>query len=205
MILETICVGQFLTNCYILGSVNKRAIIIDPGADYAKIKRRLDNKKLDAAFIINTHGHIDHIGADEAFGIPVYIHAEDVALLKEPKLNLSEFFSAPVSLSSSINTLQDNQEIALDDLRMRVIHTPGHTPGGICLRLMSPDTGIIFSGDTLFNSGIGRTDLALSSEHLLLKSIKEKLLVLDADTVVYPGHGPKTTILGEKRNNPFLT
>ena len=100
--------------------------------------------------------------------------------------------------------MKDKENIELDDMQLEVIHTPGHTPGGICLLMKKPDDKILFSGDTLFCQGIGRTDFPGADEGLLIKSIKEKLFKLDDDTVVYPGHGPSSTIGEEKRNNPFL-
>jgi glyoxylase-like metal-dependent hydrolase (beta-lactamase superfamily II) len=192
-------------NCYILASKNNSsAIIIDPGEEENKIKRILEKHKLKPSFIINTHGHIDHIGCDDRFGIPVYIHENDLALLKDPQLNLSTFFMSSYSIESHIKTLKDKEDIELDDMQLEVIHTPGHTPGGICLLMKKPNDKILFSGDTLFCQGIGRTDFPGADEGLLIKSIKEKLLKLDDDTVVYPGHGPSSTIGEEKRNNPFL-
>jgi glyoxylase-like metal-dependent hydrolase (beta-lactamase superfamily II) len=205
VILEKICVGPFQTNCYILGlSLSKKAIIIDPGAEAKKIKKILNNKKLTPVFIINTHGHLDHIAADGEFGLPIYIHTQDAALLKDPQLNLSSLFSSPLTVNSDINLVEDNQDISLDQITLKVIHTPGHTPGGICLKLLNPKNKILFSGDTLFYSGLGRTDFPGSSQRQLVKSIKEKLFILDSDTVVYPGHGPQTTIGQEKGNNHFL-
>ena len=205
MILEDICVGQMQVNCYILASKNNSStIIIDPGEEENKIKRILEKHKLKPSFIINTHGHIDHIGCDDRFGIPVYIHENDLALLKDPQLNLSTFLTSSYSIESHIKTLKDKENIELDDMQLEVIHTPGHTPGGICLLMKKPDDKILFSGDTLFCQGIGRTDFPGADEGLLIKSIKEKLFKLDDDTVVYPGHGPSSTIGEEKRNNPFL-
>lgn len=205
MILEKICVGEFEVNCYILGSTDSRkALIIDPGADYKKIKKVLDKERLTPVFIINTHGHVDHIGIDKEFGLPIYIHSEDVKLLKDPQLNLSQFFISPLTINSNINEVCDREDIYLDEIRLEVIHTPGHTPGGISLLLLAPLDKILFSGDTLFYNGIGRTDFAHASEPLLIKSIRERLFTLDDETVVYPGHGPQTTIGEEKKNNPFL-
>ena len=205
MILEVIPVGPFLANCYIIASTDsEQAIIVDPGADYKKIKSRLDKHKLTPAFIINTHGHIDHIGEDTSFKVPIYIHEKDISLLHDAESNLSKFFSSPLVIKSDIHPLNDSQDIRLDQIHLKVIHTPGHTPGGICLLLINPENKILFSGDTLFNSGIGRTDYPGASESLLVKSIKNKLFSLDDDTIVYPGHGPQTTIGREKKENPFL-
>lgn len=205
MILEIVCVGQMQVNCYILASgQNSQAIIIDPGEEARKIKRILDRHKLKPAFIINTHGHYDHIGSDSEFGAPIYIHSQDLALLKDPQLNLSGLFALDYSVKSEIRTLEDNQNIELQDLQLKVIHVPGHTPGGIALLMIKPVDKIVFTGDSLFCQGIGRSDLTGGDESLLKKSIKEKLLTLPDDTVIYPGHGPSSTIGEEKKNNPFL-
>lgn len=205
MILETICVGPFQVNCYILASgENSSAIIIDPGEDYAKIKQALSKHRLKPAFIVNTHGHIDHIGCDDKFDVPVYIHQKDLSLLKDSSLNLSNLLTSPYSVKSEVRVVQDKENIELGQIELEVMHTPGHTPGGICLLMKRPTNKILFSGDTLFCQGIGRTDFPGADEALLIKSIKEKLLKLDDDTTVYPGHGPSSTIGEEKRSNPFL-
>ena len=207
MILETIHVGPYEVNCYILAQNNSdEAIIIDPGDEPDKIKRVLARYKLKPGLIINTHGHIDHIGADDAFGVCVYIHKDDMNCLSNPHLNLSAFFSMPlrIKLKSAQHALEDNEEIELGKIKLQVLHTPGHSPGGICLLLREPKRDIVFSGDTLFYQGIGRTDFPFASLEQLKKSIKEKLFVLDNRTQVYPGHGPATTIGEEKNSNPFL-
>jgi len=205
MILETICVGPFQVNCYILASrQDSQAIIIDPGFDAAKIKKTLSVHKLKPAFIINTHGHYDHIGCDDDFAVPVYVHREDLALLKNPELNLSNFLMSSYSVKSNLKIMEDKEIIELDQIQLEVIHTPGHTPGGICLLMHQPSNKILFSGDTLFCEGIGRTDFPGADEGTLIKSIKDKLFKLSDDTIIYPGHGPSSTIGVEKMSNPFL-
>lgn len=205
MILETLCVTPMQVNCYILAeAANTEAIIIDPGGDEDKIRRILTKHHLNPAFIINTHGHIDHIGCDDKFGVPVYIHRDDLALLKSPELNLSNFLMSAYSVKSEIKPLEDKEIITLGQMQLEVIHTPGHTPGGICLLMEKPKNKILFTGDSLFCQGIGRTDFPGADENLLIKSIKEKLLNLGDDTIIYPGHGPSSTIGKEKKNNPFL-
>jgi hydroxyacylglutathione hydrolase len=204
MILETICVGEMQVNCYVLAEKeNSQAIIIDPGAEEAKIKKTLHKYGLEPDFIINTHGHYDHIGCDDKFGVPVYIHSQDFAYLKDSRLNLSSFFSVAYSVNSKIINVEDKQIIHSQAMELEVIHTPGHTPGGISLLLKQPKNKILFTGDSLFCQGIGRTDLG-GSEKLLIKSIKERLLNFSDDTVIYPGHGPSSTIGEERRSNPFL-
>ena len=205
MILEHIKLGPMQANCYILADAHtRRAIIIDPGDEYEKVAALLDRKKLKAAFIVNTHGHIDHIRAINEFKLPVYIYKDEVPMLKDAGLNLSEFLQMPFKVDAQVHALEDNQEIALDSLRLKVLHTPGHTPGGISLLLLQPKGNIVFTGDTLFYASVGRTDLPGASQNALIDSIKTRLLNLSGDTVVYPGHGPQTTIGQEKSGNPFL-
>jgi len=192
-------------NCYILADPQtRRAMIIDPGDEYDKISQLLGRKKLKASFIVNTHGHIDHIGAENEFGLPVYIYKDDVPMLIDAALNLSRFLQAPFTVKAEVKALEDGQEITLDSLRLKVLHTPGHTPGGISLLLLQPGGKIVFTGDTLFYSSVGRTDFPGASNKTLINSIKTRLFNLSDDTVVYPGHGPRTTIGQEKKNNPFL-
>jgi len=205
MIFESLCVGHMGVNCYILASAEgKRALIIDPGSDYNKIRRLMDKHKLVPGAVINTHGHYDHIGCDDKFGVPIYIHEDDKDFLHEPSLNLSELFFVPYKVESEIIIITDNQEISLDDIRLKAIHVPGHTPGGIALLMLSPKKDILFSGDILFYRGIGRSDLGGGSQEQLVNHIKEKILTLNPATVVYPGHGQSTTIKEEIANNPFL-
>ncbi|MFA5145494.1 MAG: MBL fold metallo-hydrolase [Candidatus Omnitrophota bacterium] len=206
MILETVCVGPMQVNCYILAlREDSPAIIIDPGGQARKIRQALDKHKLKPAFIINTHGHYDHIGSDDEFGVPVYVHNKDLALLKDPRLNLSGLFALPCRVNAEIKILEDGQNIGLEGLQLEVLHVPGHTAGGIALRMIKPGAKIVFTGDSLFCRSIGRSDLDGGDEALLIKTIKEKLLTLSDDTLIYPGHGPSSTIGEEKKSNPFLT
>lgn len=203
MILERVVVGAYAANCYILAEdKNQPAIIIDPGDEPAKIKAVLKRHNLSSAFIINTHGHIDHIGADDAFGACVYIHKEDADFLDDPHLNLSGMFSESLRISAPRRLLEDNDEIKLGRIRLLVLHTPGHSPGGICLWLKEPQNDIIFSGDTLFCQGIGRTDLPRASFEELSHSINNKLFILDNRLRVFPGHGEMTTLGREARRFP---
>lgn len=205
MILETVVVGPMQVNCYVLALKDSaEAIIIDPGGDEQKIRKVLGKYRLKPALVINTHGHIDHIGCDDKFAVPVYIHSRDAALLKDPALNLSNFLTSSFSVNSKIHTLEDKENITLDRMQLKVIHVPGHTPGGIALLMQKPQDKVLFTGDSLFYQGIGRTDFAGGDSDLLIKSIRERLLGLADDTVIYPGHGPSSTIGEEKRNNPFL-
>ncbi len=205
MILEAISVGLMQANCYVIAPGEScAAIIIDPGGDEALIRRVLAKHKLKPGFIVNTHGHFDHIGCDNSFEVPVYIHKEDACFLKDPQLNLSGVFTADYEVKSKIVCLSDGQIIELDGLTLKVLHVPGHTPGGIALSVVKGSEKILFTGDSLFCQSIGRTDLAFGDEELLIKSIKEKIMILPDDTVIYPGHGRPSTIGEERRSNPFL-
>ncbi len=201
MILDTVSVGPMGVNCYILAAKeDSRAIIIDPGDEENKIRKALNRHKLTCGIVINTHGHYDHIGADDQFGVSVYVHRLDASLLVDPILNLSGLFARPYKVKSEIKYLEEGEIIALDDVELKVLHTPGHTKGGVSLLMQKPDQKIVFTGDTLFCQGIGRYDLSGGDEKALLKSIKDKLLVLPSETRVFPGHGPYSTI-GQERGN----
>lgn len=204
MKIHNLCVGSLEVNCYVVVADSGRAILIDPGAEPVKIKRFIKDNRISPAFILHTHGHIDHIGADSKLCLPVYIHKKDLPLLKNPQLNLSALFSEPFALKDNIKTFDSDCILTLDSISLKVIHTPGHTPGSCCFLLLGQERKILFSGDTLFYLGIGRTDFTGGCQQELMKSIKEKLFSLDDDTLVYPGHGPGTTIGKEKKNNPFL-
>lgn len=185
-LIDKIVVGDLQTNCYLLADAkSKRCTIIDPGGDSPLIKEHLKSKKITPSFIINTHGHPDHIMSNGEFDLPIYIHKDDakaLAGLHPDKL------------------LNDGDRIQLENLTIDIIHTPGHTPGSICL--LCDD--LLFSGDTLFASGVGRTDLPGGSENQLINSIKNKLFILNGGIKVYPGHGPETTIGKEKEGNLWL-
>jgi hydroxyacylglutathione hydrolase len=189
------------TNCYIFGSKKtKRVIVIDPGADAGKIKHLIAREGLMPECIVNTHGHIDHIGANHDLRLPVYIHERDANFLTNPLLSLAAFYGKLKGSPKASRILTDNDVIQISDINLRVIHTPGHTPGGISLYY----DGIVFTGDTLFAQGIGRTDLPYGNSKDIENSIKEKLFILDESTLVFPGHGESTTIGSEKRSNPWL-
>jgi hydroxyacylglutathione hydrolase len=204
MILETVVVGSMEVNCYILASgQGRKAVIIDPGDDEKKIRKVLEKYDLHPAVVINTHGHFDHIGCDDAFKVPVCIHSQDAVMLTDSKRNYSAFLACPYKVKAEIKQLEDKQKIILEDIELEVRHIPGHSSGGIALVLKKPKDKIVFSGDSLFWGSIGRTDLG-GNEQILVRSIKDKLLSLPNDTIVYPGHGPATSIGEERSNNPFL-
>ena len=207
MILKTLVVGPFASNCYIVGSESsKQGIIIDPGAEAKLILRTVNDLGLTIHLILITHAHIDHIGAlapvKEGTGAKFAIHeAEAAAGLGMFSRMLSSMSGGSFSQPPKPDRLlKDGDNIDIDDLSFTVLHTPGHSPGGISLY----GHGIIFSGDTLFNHGIGRTDFPGCSYEQIVDSIQNKLMTLPDETIVYPGHGPATTIGEEKRGNPFL-
>ena len=204
MIIEKLEVGSFATNCYIVGSeTGGQGMIIDPGDEAGKIFKRVEKLGLDIKHIVLTHGHLDHIGAlrevKEATGADVAVHADDVTTLNDRSPSI--FLGIPYRPTPAIGRLfEDGDTISVGGLTFAVIHTPGHTPGGICLF----GEGVLFSGDTLFNYGIGRADFPGGNYEQLIDSIRNRLMVLDDDVVIYPGHGPKTTVGAERRGNPFL-
>jgi glyoxylase-like metal-dependent hydrolase (beta-lactamase superfamily II) len=201
-LLRTPSVGA---NCYLFWEqASGQGILVDPGAGAPDILAQVLKAGVRVEQIVLTHGHYDHIGAlDEvrdALKIPAAIHAADAGMLPDPKLNLSGLFGRNGRLRPAENLLADGDEIRIGDLNLRVLHTPGHSPGGICL--LAP--GMLLSGDTLFRASVGRTDFPGGDASLLLKSIREKLLVLDEATLVYPGHMEETSIGWEKRHNFFV-
>lgn len=196
---------EFGTNTYLVWDENsQQAMMIDPAAPDRILLEEIKNLKLDLKYIINTHGHGDHIAGNQlikdSFPTPLCIHEADAAKLTDVKLNLSEFWNADIVSPSADVLYKDGDKFTLGNYEITVIHTPGHTQGGICLLV----EGLLFSGDTLFSKGIGRTDLPGGSYEMLVSSIVDKLFKLPDETIVLPGHGPETTIKKEKRENPFV-
>jgi glyoxylase-like metal-dependent hydrolase (beta-lactamase superfamily II) len=204
VIVRKLEVGPFASNCYIIGSeADREGMIIDPGDEAKLILSEVKDLGLDIKVIALTHGHIDHIGAlkevKEATGAQVAIHTDDVRTLKQKLLSI--FLGIRHRSPPPPDwLLEDGDTISLGNLKFTVLHTPGHTPGGICLL----GEGVLFSGDTLFNYGVGRADLPGGSYSQLIESIRNRLMVLPDEVAVYPGHGPETTIGAERRGNPFL-
>ena len=205
MIFKVLPVGPMGANCYIIGcEETKKAAIVDPGGDTPKIIREVEALGLTPEAIVLTHGHIDHIfSVDEVRDktkAKVYIHEDDAEMLTDSKKNLSFFMGQQVGFRAADETLVDNEELPLGNLTLKIIHTPGHTPGGICIQVEN----YLITGDTLFAGSVGRSDFPGGSHEVLINSIKEKLLTLPDNLKVYPGHGPSSTLAGEKRSNPFL-
>ena len=211
MILKNFVVGQLETNCYILGDEkSKDALCIDPGGGIDEIMAAVNKAKLSIKYIINTHGHFDHIGGNgplkKITGAKLAIHSEDVTLLENAALQSAAFGTDAVPSPSPDILLKDDDKIKVGNLVFSVIHTPGHSQGGICLFLKLTDNNeeILFTGDTLFAGSIGRTDLPGGSYKDIIASIKSKILPLGDDVRILPGHGPETTIGREKKFNQFL-
>ncbi|MFC1940883.1 MBL fold metallo-hydrolase [Chloroflexota bacterium] len=205
MIIEKLEVGPLASNCYIVGDeANKKGMIIDPGDEADRILSKVKDLELEIKLIVLTHSHIDHISAlkdvKEATDAEIALHAEDAESL-QGKHPLGAIFGLSLKEPPQPDRLlKGGDSIDISDLHFLVLHTPGHTPGGICLL----GEGVVFTGDTLFNFGIGRSDLPGGNGSQLMNSIHTKLMALPDNTTVYPGHGSQTTIGNERQGNPFL-
>jgi hydroxyacylglutathione hydrolase len=208
MILESIAVGPLQCNCYILGCVKTReALVIDPGDDVHLILPLLQKHGLNVKYILSTHAHIDHVGDLEKLkvetGAQTLLHERDLPLYQNLPAQASWLGVETPEMTQIDNLIQEGDKIAFGEHSGEILFTPGHTPGSLCLHLPG-QMNFLFAGDTLFHRSIGRTDLWGGSYEHIIQSIRRKLLVLDERTIVYPGHGPATTIEEEKRLNPFL-
>lgn len=208
MLIQQLIVGSMAVCCYIVACENKKvAAVIDPGGDEGKILAEVKKMGVELAYIIATHGHPDHVCGNrkiqEQTGAKIIMHSADAVFFGKPEVK-NYFSMLGLTPSPPVDRqVEDGDEITIGDITFKVIHTPGHTPGGMCL-YNAPN---LFTGDTLFVGGLGRSDFPGGSHQQLLASIRDKLLVLPPETVVWPGHGyggSRSTIGEEMRSNPFL-
>ena len=205
MEMEIFVVGPIDVNCYVISdSETRHGMVIDPGGSGEKILRCLEQDQVQLDMIVNTHAHADHIGAvdflREKTGAPLCVHELEAPLLIDSRKNLSAFMGYDFVTKPADRYLQDDEEIRIGNLSFRVIATPGHSPGGICLY----GEGALFSGDSLFQGSIGRCDFPGSSEADLVRNLLTRILPLPGETKVFPGHGPASSIAWEKKYNPYL-
>lgn len=198
MRISTYPLGEYGANCYLVtDELSKDTIVIDPGANSEYLIREIDRLGCNLKAILLTHAHFDHIGAVESlkvkYNIPVYVHNGEI---ENSKINTNVYSKLP----SDCNVVSDNDILSFNNIKIKCIHTPGHSKGGMCFLIEDN----IFTGDTLFQGSIGRTDFISGDYDTLINSIEEKLMVLDKNTKVYPGHGPSSTIIYERMRNPFL-
>jgi glyoxylase-like metal-dependent hydrolase (beta-lactamase superfamily II) len=202
---EMVVVGALETNCYLVYCEETRVCaVIDPGADHEKIISTIADLELRPAIVLNTHGHVDHVGANtdivQKYAVPLAMHAADAGMLQvSDHIELSLLLGARNSPPPD-RFLAEGDEVAVGRVSLRVIHIPGHTPGSIGFL----HGAVLFSGDTIFCGGVGRTDLPGGSWRDIERSIRERILTLPEDTVVLPGHGPRTTVGQERGSIPFL-
>ncbi len=205
MVLIRVIVGPLQVNCFILADEKtKDAVVIDPGDDAEDILKIIKEKSFKVKYIVNTHGHFDHIGANKAVkdatGAELLIHEADAPVLASAAQHSRDFGMRPVTSPPADRYVKHGEVITAGEVSLKILHTPGHSPGGICLL----EEGMVFTGDALFAGSIGRTDLPGGDLMTLLGSIKTNLMNLPDDTKVFSGHGPASTIGDERRENPFL-
>jgi glyoxylase-like metal-dependent hydrolase (beta-lactamase superfamily II) len=210
VLLETFPVGDFQCNCSILGCADtKEAIVVDPGGEPERILDVVRHYALTVRWLLHTHAHLDHIAATrdlkEATAAAIALHRDDL-FLYDGFLAQARMFGWQVRPVAPVDHfLVDQEALAFGKLAAGVMHTPGHTPGSCCFRVAeASEPALLFSGDTLFNRSIGRTDLPGGDYPTLERSIHQRLYTLDPETRVIPGHGPATTIGDEQRSNPFV-
>ncbi len=207
MILKTLVVGPIGANCYLIGDeATNEGAVIDPGDEAQRIIQVVKESGLTIKYVIATHGHFDHTGAvkqvKQELDCDFLLHINDLMFVRRSKKSALDWGIMIDQVPDPDRNLEDGDILKLGTLELKIIYTPGHSPGGICVYVQSEN--IVFSGDTLFNGSVGRTDFDGGSMEELLKSIKEKLYTLPDDTVVYTGHGEETSIGNEKRQNMFV-
>lgn len=207
MKIEKYVVGIIGTNCYlVINEETKETVMIDPGAYPLKVRNAVKEAGLKIQAVLLTHAHFDHImGLDDVrkeFQVPVYVEEADLNMMTDGNRNLSVSYVNGGYQYQDATPVKDGQVLKIAGMQFQVIHTPGHTPGGCCYYMEKE--GVLFSGDTLFQASVGRSDFPGGSASDLVRSVKEKLLVLPEETHVYPGHMDETTIGYERRHNPFV-
>ncbi len=207
MQIKTLVVNDLQTNCYILIDENtKEAVVIDPGGESDYIMEEIEKSRCDLKAILLTHGHYDHIEAiadiKNKYNVPLYAHEDEQVILKDSYANISSMFGEKELIISADKTFKDGDIFTFGNTNLKVIHTPGHTPGGVSYYCEKDK--VLFSGDTLFLLSIGRTDFPYGDYEALINSIKNKLFLLPEDTKVFTGHGDSTNIGKEKKINPCL-
>ena len=210
MQIDRLVLGDFQTNCYVVRAEETATtcLIVDTGLDGRDLMAFLAERQLEPAAVILTHGHADHIVGLEAVRrkfpqVKVYVHKLDAVMLTDAEINLSMLTGIPFTTEPANVLLADGDVVQEAGITFKVLHTPGHTPGGVCF--YAEREGVLFAGDTLFADGVGRTDFPGGNTAQLIESIRSKLWGLPAETAVYPGHAMRTTIGREKAHNPFLT
>ncbi|NQV33379.1 MAG: MBL fold metallo-hydrolase [Phycisphaeraceae bacterium] len=208
MRIKTFVLGAFQTNSYVLRSEDSSTacVVIDTGLTADTLTAFLQAKSYTPKALILTHGHADHIaGVPELIALwpelTVYAHQAEASVLSDPNLNLSTMAGTPMAIECAVQHVVQDQIIEAAGIRLKALHTPGHTQGG--MSLYAEERGVVFSGDTLFAESVGRTDFPGGSQATLIQSIRDQLFVLPDETRVYPGHGPSTTIGHEKQHNPY--
>lgn len=198
--------GPFLANCFLLRAAGQRAtLIIDPGFEHRRIEEALDGWSAEPEAILLTHAHVDHVAGVAplvaAHSLPVYLHPDDIPLYRSASAQAEAFGLEMASPPPPDEQLSDGQHLDLAGVHLRVLHTPGHSPGGVVLA----GEGRAFVGDCVFAGSIGRTDLPGGDTATLLASIRQRILTLPGETILHSGHGPDTTVDREAQSNPFLT
>lgn len=206
MRIKKFVIGMIGTNCYVVSNENtKECFIVDPAVSDKNVISYIETEGLSLKAILLTHGHFDHImgidGVREKFKVPVYASEKEQEILQDARLNLSAAYGGGYTFSDA-TYVRDGEELEIAGMKIKVIETPGHTAGGCCYYIAEEE--VLFSGDSLFCASIGRTDFPTGSSSQLVRAVRDKLIVLPEDTMVYPGHMEETTIGYERKHNPFI-